>query len=103
MVGEFRELQGAMGRIYALQEGVEPAVAEAIFEHYLPRGAEDRLPSGDVGALLGIADRLDLLVGLFGLGKEPTGTAHPFRPRRAPLGILPVTPPPADPFDMDEA
>src|SRR5205807_144691 len=73
MIGEFPELQGAMGRVYALHEGAEPAVADAIFEHYLPRGAEDRLPSGDVGALLGIADRLDLLAGLFGLGKEPTG------------------------------
>jgi len=103
MVGEFPELQGAMGRIYALQEGVEPAVAEAIFEHYLPRGAEDRLPSGDVGALLGIADRLDLLVGLFGLGKEPTGTADPFGLRRAALGILRVTLARAYRFDMDEA
>src|SRR5438445_567333 len=83
MVGEFPELQGAMGRVYALHEGVEPAVADAIFEHYLPRGAEDRLPSGDVGALLGIADRLDLLAGLFGLGKEPTGTADPFGLRLA--------------------
>src|SRR5437868_10816559 len=103
MVGEFPELQGAMGRIYALQERVEPALAKAIFEHYLRRGAEDRLPSGDVGALLGIADRLDLLAGLFGLGKEPTGTADPFGLRRAALGILRVTLAGGYRFDMDEA
>ena len=103
MIGEFPELQGAMGRVYALHEGVEPAVADAIFEHYLPRGAEDRLPSGDVGALLGIADRLDLLAGLFGLGKEPTGTADPFGLRRAALGILRVTLARGYRFDMDEA
>src|SRR5438270_798422 len=102
MVGEFPELQGAMGRVYALHEGVEPAVADAIFEHYLPRGAEDRLPSGDVGALLGIADRLDLLAGLFGLGKEPTGTADPFGLRRAALGILRVTLARGYRFDLDE-
>ena len=70
MVGEFPELQGTMGRVYALHDGVSRDVAGAIFEHYLPRGAEDRLPEGDLGALLGLADRLDLLVGLFGLGKE---------------------------------
>ena len=103
MIGEFPELQGAMGRVYALHEGAEPAVADAIFEHYLPRGAEDRLPSGDVGALLGIADRLDLLAGLFGLGKEPTGTADPFGLRRAALGILRVTLARGYRFDMDEA
>jgi glycyl-tRNA synthetase beta chain len=103
MVGEFPELQGTMGRVYALHDGVEPAVAEAIFEHYLPRGAEDRLPSGDIGALLGIADRLDLLVGLFGLGKEPTGTADPFGLRRAALGILRVTLARGCRYDMEEA
>jgi glycyl-tRNA synthetase beta chain len=103
MVGEFPELQGAMGRIYALQQGVEPAIADAIFEHYLPRGAEDRLPSGDIGALLGMADRLDLLTGLFSLGKEPSGTADPFGLRRAALGLLRVTLARGYRFDMDEA
>ena len=91
MVGEFPELQGAMGRVYALNDGVAPEVAEAIFEHYLPRGAEDRLPQGDVGALLGMADRIDQLVGIFGLGKEPSGTADPYGLRRAALGLLRVT------------
>jgi glycyl-tRNA synthetase beta chain len=103
MVGEFPELQGAMGRVYALHDGLDPAVAEAIFEHYLPRGAEDRLPSADGGALLGIADRLDLMVGLFGLGKEPSGTADPYGLRRAALGILRVTLARGYRFDMDEA
>ena len=103
MVGEFPELQGSMGRVYALQQGIEPAVADAIFEHYLPRGAEDRLPSGDIGALLGIADRLDLLVGLFGLGKEPTGTADPYGLRRAALGILRITLARGYRYDMAEA
>ncbi len=103
MVGEFPELQGTMGRVYALQEGVAPPVADAIFEHYLPRGAEDRLPSGDIGALLGMADRLDLLTGLFGLGKEPTGTADPFGLRRAALGLLRVTLARGYRFDVEEA
>ena len=103
MVGEVPELQGSMGRVYALQQGIEPAVADAIFEHYLPRGAEDRLPSGDIGALLGIADRLDLLVGLFGLGKEPTGTADPYGLRRAALGILRITLARGYRYDMAEA
>ncbi len=103
MVGEFPELQGTMGRVYALHDGVRREVAEAIFEHYLPRGAEDRLPSSDTGALLGLADRLDLLVGLFGLGKEPTGTADPYGLRRAALGILRVTLQRGYRFDTDEA
>jgi glycyl-tRNA synthetase beta chain len=103
MVGEFPELQGSMGRVYALHDGVEPAVADAIFEHYLPRGAEDRLPSGDTGALLGMADRIDQLVGLFGLGKEPTGTADPYGLRRAALGLLRVTLARGYRFDVDEA
>ncbi len=92
-----------MGRVYALHDGVPGEVADAIFEHYLPRGAEERLPSGDTGALLGMADRLDLLVGLFGLGKEPSGTADPYGLRRAALGILRVTLARGYRFDMDEA
>ena len=103
MVGEFPELQGAMGRVYALNDGVEPKVADAIFEHYLPRGAEDRLPSEDTGALLGIADRLDLVVGLFSLGKEPSGTTDPYGLRRAALGILRVTLARGYRFDVDDA
>ena len=103
MVGEFPELQGSMGRVYALHDGVEPPVAEAIFEHYLPRGAEDRLPEGDLGALLGMADRIDQLVGIFGIGKEPTGTADPYGQRRAALGLIRVTLAKQYRFDLLEA
>ncbi len=88
MVGEFPELQGVMGRVYALHDGAPPEVAEAILEHYLPRGAEEKLPRTDAGALIGMADRLDLLAGVFGIGKEPTGTADPYGLRRAALGLL---------------
>jgi glycyl-tRNA synthetase beta chain len=103
MVGEFPELQGVMGRVYALHDGVPAEVADAIFEHYLPRGAEDRLPQTDAGALLGMADRLDQLVGIFGLGKEPTGTADPYGLRRAALGLLRVTLARGYRFDIQEA
>ncbi len=88
MVSEFPELQGTMGKVYALHEGLPARVAEALFEHWLPRGAEDKLPEGDEGALLGIADRLDQLVGFFGLGHEPSGTADPYGLRRAAIGLL---------------
>jgi glycyl-tRNA synthetase beta chain len=88
MVSEFPELQGTMGKVYALHEGLPARVADALFEHWLPRGAEDKLPEGDEGALLGIADRLDQLVGFFGLGHEPSGTADPYGLRRAAIGLL---------------
>jgi len=88
MVGEFPELQGTMGREYALASGESPEVALAIFEHYLPRGANDVLPTHDAGALIGIADRLDTLCGIFAIGKSPTGAADPFALRRACLGVI---------------
>jgi glycyl-tRNA synthetase beta chain len=103
MVGEFPELQGSMGRVYALHDGCSREVADAIFEHYLPRGAEDKLPPGDTGALLGLADRIDQLVGIFGIGKEPTGTADPYGQRRAALGLLRVTLAKQYRFDLREA
>ena len=90
MVGEFPELQGVMGREYALASGEPPEVARGIFEHYLPRGQGDLLPEGDVGAVVGIADRIDTIVGIFGIGKPPTGSADPFGLRRACLGIIQV-------------
>jgi glycyl-tRNA synthetase beta chain len=90
MVGEFPELQGVMGRDYALRQGEDPVVADAILEHYLPRGASDRLPAGLVGAVLGVADRADAIVGCFGVGLQPTGSADPFALRRAALGILQI-------------
>ena len=88
MVGEFPELQGIMGREYAKRQGEPEAVAVAIDEHYLPRHAGDALPQGDAGALIGIADRLDSLVGLFGIGKKPTGAADPYGLRRACLSVI---------------
>jgi len=88
MVGEFPELQGVMGREYAKASGETPEVALAIFEHYLPRSASDVLPTQDPGALIGLADRLDSLSGIFALGKIPTGAADPFGLRRACLAII---------------
>src|SRR5690606_31787028 len=90
MVGEFPDLQGVMGREYALASGEPAEVAQAIFEHYLPRGQQDRLPKTDAGAVVGIADRIDTIVGIFGIGKPPTGAADPFGLRRACLGIVRV-------------
>lgn len=87
MVGEFPELQGVMGREYT-KGSEDPEVSLAIFEHYLPRGASDVLPSHDAGALVGIADRLDTLVGIFGIGRKPTGAADPYGLRRACIAIL---------------
>jgi glycyl-tRNA synthetase len=87
MVVEMTSLQGIMGRYYALQSGEEPGVATAIFEHYLPRSANDRLPETTAGMVVGLADRLDSLMGLFAVGLAPTGTKDPFAQRRAALGI----------------
>jgi glycyl-tRNA synthetase beta chain len=91
MVGEFPELQGVMGREYARADGEPPAVAQAIHDHYLPRGAADALPGSDAGALVGLADRFDSLCGIFALGKIPTGAADPFALRRACLAIINIT------------
>jgi glycyl-tRNA synthetase beta chain len=88
MVGEFPELQGIMGSKYALANGEDPAVATAIFEHYLPRNAEDSLPQTLTGQVVGIADRLDTLVCIFGLGMLPTGSSDPFALRRAANAII---------------
>jgi len=88
MVGEFPELQGVMGREYALHGGEPKEVALAIFEHYLPRGANDSLPTQDAGALIGLADRLDSLCGLFAIGRKPTGAKDEFGLRRAAIAII---------------
>jgi len=88
MVGEFPELQGIMGRYYALHDGHDPAIADAIDEHYRPRGAGDQLPPGDIGRCLALADRLDTLLGLFAVGKIPSGDKDPFGLRRASLAVL---------------
>jgi glycyl-tRNA synthetase beta chain len=88
MVGEFPDLQGIMGRYYALADGEPAAVAEAIREHYLPRGAGDALPGSLVGDAVALADRIDLLTGIFAIGQKPTGTRDPFALRRAAIGVL---------------
>ncbi|MEJ5299791.1 MAG: glycine--tRNA ligase subunit beta [Thermodesulforhabdaceae bacterium] len=88
MVGEFPELQGIMGRDYALKQGEDPEVAQAIYEHYLPTKAGGAVPQGIIGAILSIADKLDTIVGCFSVGMIPTGTADPFALRRQTLGII---------------
>ncbi len=87
-VYEFPDLQGVMGRHYAIAAGEHPDVAIAIEEHYLPRGANDELPKTDLGALVGLADRIDTVVGGFAVGLAPSGSADQFGLRRAGLGIL---------------
>ena len=87
MVVEMTSLQGVMGRYYALNSGEDHAVADAIFEHYLPRFADDLQPKTKPGLVVGLADRLDTLMGLFAMGLPPTGAKDPFAQRRAALGI----------------
>ena len=88
VVGEFPELQGEMGRIYALEQGEPVHVADAIRDHYLPKGASDSLPTERAGWALAIADRLDTLVGGLGAGLAPSGSSDPFALRRAAIGII---------------
>jgi glycyl-tRNA synthetase beta chain len=88
MVGEFPELQGIMGRYYALADGEPAAVADAIQAHYQPRFNGDTLPQGQVACAVALADKLDALVGFFGIGQIPTGDKDPFGLRRAALGVL---------------
>jgi len=88
MVGEFPELQGIMGRYYALHDGLDADVADAIEDHYRPRFAGDSLPRGQVGTIVALADKLETLVGLFGIGQIPTGDRDPFALRRHALGVI---------------
>ena len=88
IVGEFPELQGEMGRFYALEQGEDPRVADAIRDHYLPKGAGDDVATERVGAALAVADRADTLAGCFGIGLVPSGSADPFALRRAALGLV---------------
>ena len=88
MVGEFPELQGTMGRYYALHDGESVDVADAIEDHYKPRFAGDALPRGRVGCAASLADKLETLTGLFGIGQTPTGDKDPFALRRHALGIV---------------
>ncbi len=77
MVGEFADLQGTMGHYYALHDGEDSAVALAIEEQYLPRYSGDQLPSSEPGIILALAERLDTITGLFGIGKPPSGSKDP--------------------------
>jgi glycyl-tRNA synthetase beta chain len=88
MVGEFPELQGIMGRYYAKHDGVAEEVADAIEDHYKPRFAGDELPRNPVGVCVALADKLETLVGLFGIGQIPTGDKDPFALRRHALGVI---------------
>jgi glycyl-tRNA synthetase beta chain len=88
MVGEFPELQGIMGRYYALNDGLSPDVADAIEDHYKPRFAGDSLPRNEVGLIVALADKLETLVGMFGIGNLPTGDKDPFALRRHALGVI---------------
>jgi len=87
VVCEFPELQGIMGKEYALRQGSDPEVALAIREHYLPSSAESELPSGAVGDIVGMSDRIDTICGCFGVGLVPTGTSDPFALRRQTIAI----------------
>jgi glycyl-tRNA synthetase beta chain len=90
MVGEFPELQGMMGRYYALHDGLSPELAEAIEDHYKPRFSGDVLPRNEFGLVLALADKLETLIGLFGIGEKPTGDRDPFALRRHALGVIRV-------------
>ena len=88
MVGEFPELQGIMGTYYAKNDGLSEAVANAIGDHYRPRFAGDELPRNDIGVVVALADKLETLVGMFGIGNVPTGDKDPFALRRHALGVI---------------
>ena len=88
MVGEFPELQGIMGRYYALHDGEPRGVADAIEQHYRPRFAGDKLPEAPIASAAALADKLDALAGLFSIGEQPTGDKDPFGLRRAALGVV---------------
>lgn len=101
MVGEFPELQGTMGRYYALNDKLDVAVADAIEDHYKPRFAGDELPRGEVGVIVALADKLETLVGMFGIGNLPTGDRDPFALRRHALGVIRMLLEKDLPLDLD--
>jgi glycyl-tRNA synthetase beta chain len=88
VVGEFPELQGAMGRKYALLQGEHPSVAAALEEHYKPQGPSDRVPTDPVSVAVALADKLDTLVGFWAIDEKPTGSKDPYALRRAALGVV---------------
>lgn len=88
MVGEFPELQGVMGRYYALHDGEPPEVADAVRDHYAPKGPGDAVPAAPVSVAVALADKLDQLAGFFAIGEKPTGSGDPYALRRAALGVI---------------
>jgi glycyl-tRNA synthetase beta chain len=88
MVGEFPELQGVMGRYYAIEEGMAPEIADAIRDHYRPQGPSDIVPVAPVSVAVALAEKLDTLTGFFAVGEKPTGSRDPFALRRAALGLI---------------
>src|SRR5947199_3099160 len=88
MVGEFPELQGLMGRYYALAQGIDAEVADAIRDHYKPQGPSDSIPVSKVGQAVALADKLDTLVGFWAIDEKPTGSKDPYALRRAALGCI---------------
>jgi glycyl-tRNA synthetase len=101
MVVEMTSLQGVMGREYALKSGESEVVANAIYEHYLPRYAGDNIPASLEGLLIGISDRLDTLMGLFGIGLVPSGTSDPYALRRTAIGLIQCLVRSATPFNLE--
>ncbi len=102
MVGEFPELQGTMGRYYALHDGEPQEIADAIEQHYFPRTAGGELPAGPVALCISLADKFDTLVGIFGIGLAPTGEKDPFGLRRAAVGALRMQVEKTQPLDLKE-
>jgi len=102
MVGEFPELQGIMGRYYALNDGLPAEIADAIEDHYKPRFAGDALPRNPVGLVVALADKLETLAGLFGIGQLPTGDKDPFALRRHALGAIRIVVENALPLPLNE-
>ena len=88
LVGEFPELQGVMGRYYAIEEGIAPEIADAIRDHYRPQGPNDIVPVAPVSVAVALAEKLDTLTGFFAVGEKPTGSRDPFALRRAALGLI---------------
>jgi len=101
MVMEFPDVQGVMGKYYALNDGEDAPVAEALYEQYMPRFAGDALPSPGVSASVALADKLDTLVGIFGIGQLPKGDKDPFALRRAAIGVLRIVTELSLPLDLE--
>jgi glycyl-tRNA synthetase beta chain len=102
MVKEFTSLQGIMGGIYAREEGQPEEVWQAVYDQYMPASTEDRIPRGRIGQVVGLADRMDTLVGIFGLGLIPTGSKDPFGLRRAAQGVVRIALEGGLPLDLEE-